>query len=83
MSLIEAITIGKAGNEASKILTGSDDTSAGRSAVATGAGATLGAVSAGSLTMGAAAVGVAVSAPIVVPLAVAGAIGGFIASLFD
>ena len=83
MSLDKAIGIGIAGNEASKVLTSSDEVSAGRSFVATGAGATIGAITAGTVTVGAAAAGFAISAPIVVPLAVAGGICACIASWFD
>lgn len=83
MSLHNAIFIGLAGNKASKLLTGSDESSVGRSVVATGAGATIGAVSAGAVTVGAAAAGFAISAPVVVPLAVAGAVCACVASWFD
>ncbi len=78
----KAIAVGLAGNTVSKKITGTEEVSAGRTAVAAGSGAALGAVAAGALTIGAAAVGVA-SAPITVPLAVGGAIFAGIASLFD
>ena len=82
MSIPQAVTVGLAGNEISKKITGTDEVSAGRTAVATGSGAALGAVAAGAVTVGAAAVGIA-AAPVTVPLAVAGAVVAGIASLFD
>ena len=82
MSIEKVVTIGLAGNEISKKITGTSEVSAGRTAIATGSGATLGAVAAGTITVGAAALGVA-TAPITVPLAVGGAFIAGIASLFD
>lgn len=82
MSIQKAFTIGLTGNELSKQITGTDDVSTGRTLVATGAGAALGATAAGAITVGAAAVGVA-TAPIVIPLAVGAAVVSCIASLFD
>lgn len=82
MSIDKAIAAGLAGNEVSKKITGSDEVSTGRTVVATGAGATFGAVTAGAITVGATAMGLA-AAPVTVPLAVGGAIVGGIASLFD
>lgn len=82
MSISKAISVGLAGNNLSKTITGSDEVSAGRTVVATGSGAALGAATAGAVTLGAATVGIA-SAPVVVPLAVAGGIISGIASLFD
>jgi hypothetical protein len=82
MSIEKIVTIGLAGNEISKKITGTSEVSAGRTAVATGSGAALGAVAAGTVTVGAAALGVA-TAPITVPLAVGGAVIAGIASLFD
>lgn len=82
MTLPQAVSIGVAGNEVSKKLTGTDEVSVGRSAVAVGAGATMGAVAAGTITIGAAAFGVA-AAPIAIPLALAGGICAGIASFFD
>lgn len=72
MSIPKAVSVGLAGNELSKVITGTCDVSAGRTAVATGSGALI----------GGAAVGIA-AAPITVPLAVAGGAIAFIASLFD
>lgn len=82
MSISKAVSVGLAGNTLSKTITGTSEVSAGRTAVATGSGAALGAATAGAVTFGAAAVGVA-AAPVVVPLAIAGGIIGGIASLFD
>ena len=82
MSIDKAVTLGFTGNEISKKITGTNEVSAGRTAVATGTGAALGAVAAGAVTVGAAAVGIA-SAPITVPLAVATGIVAGICSLFD
>ena len=82
MGIDKALQAGLAGNEISKKITGTSEVSAGRTAVATGAGATCGAVTAGAVTIGATTLGIA-SAPVMVPLAVGGAIVGGIASLFD
>ncbi|MEG3755221.1 hypothetical protein [Psychromonas arctica] len=82
MSINKAVSIGLAGNELSKTITGSNEVSAGRTAVATGSGAMLGGVAGGGIAIGATAFGVAAS-PIVVPLAVGGAICAGVASLFD
>lgn len=82
MTIPHMIGIGLAGNEASKKITGTDEVSVGRTAVAAGSGAAIGAVAAGTLAVGATAVGIA-AAPITVPLAVGGAIVAGIASLFD
>ena len=60
-----------------KKITGTDEVSAGRTVIATGSGAALGAAAAGGLVVA----GV-VSAPVTVPLAVAGAVFAGIASLF-
>lgn len=82
MPLKKAVAVGLAGNEISKQITGTDEVSAGRTAVAVTSGAVLGVVTAGAVTVGATAAGI-VLGPIAVPLAVAaGAIAG-IASLFD
>ena len=78
MTIPQAVTVGLAGNEISKKITGTSEVSVGRSAVATGAGAALGAAAAGGI-----AVTGLVAAPVLVPLAVAGAAVSFVASLFD
>ncbi len=77
--VMQAFGLGVAGNEASKKITGSSETSVGRTAVATGAGAALGAAAAGTLAV----VGVAAAAPIAIPLAIASGFVAGIASLFD
>ena len=74
MSLNKAVSCGLVGNELSKQITGSSDSSVSRTAVAIGSGAAAGALTSGAIVIGA---GVA-STPVTVPLAVAG-----IASLFD
>lgn len=82
MSIDKVLLIGLAGNEVSKKITNTDEVSVGRTAIASGAGATIGAVAAGTVIFGTGLVGTA-TAPITVPLAVGGAIIGGIASLFD
>jgi hypothetical protein len=79
MSVEKAIGLGLTGNEISKEITGTSEVSAGRTIVATGAGAALGAAASGALVV----TGLAAAAPVVVPLAVASATVSFIASLFD
>lgn len=78
MSIDKAFSLGIAGNEISKKITGSDEVSAGRTAVATGAGAALGATAAGTLAV----VGVAAAAPVAIPLTIAAGAVSFFASLF-
>ena len=78
MTIETAVKLGTQGNEISKSIAGTTEVSAGRSAVATGAGAALGAAAAGGLL----AAGI-VAAPVAVPLAVASGAVSFIASLFD
>jgi len=82
MSVEKAVGIGITANEISKEITGTNESSVGRTALATGTGATLGAVAGGGLAIGATAAGVAAGS-VVVPLAVGGAIVAGIASLFD
>jgi hypothetical protein len=79
MSIEKAVGIGLAGNEISKKITGTDEVSAGRTTVAVGSGAVIGAVAAGTITV----VGGVAAAPITVPLAIAGGVIAGIASLFD
>lgn len=79
MKTNNAIPIGLAGNEISKSITGTSDVSVGRTAVATGSGAILGACASGAATV---TLGV-VSAPVAVPLAVASGLVAGVASLFD
>lgn len=82
MAIGKAVKAGLAGNELSKAITGTDEVCVSRTAVATGSGAVIGGIAAGGIAIGAATVGVA-TAPITVPLAVGGAVVGFLASLFD
>ncbi|ELV7510821.1 TPA: hypothetical protein P2Q98_004522 [Aeromonas veronii] len=82
MTIPQAVALGLSGNELSKEITGSDEVSVGRTVVAAGSGAVMGAAAAGAITVGAAAVGIA-AAPVTVPLAVASAVVAGIASLFD
>ena len=79
MAIPQAIGLGVIGNQVSKKITGSSEVSAGRTVVATGAGAALGAAAAGTLVVA----GVAAAAPITIPLAVAAGAVSFVASFFD
>lgn len=79
MSLNKAVTCGLVGNELSKQITGKCEASIGRTAVAVSSGAAAGAITSGAIIIGAGAV----SAPVTVPLAVAGGVIAGIASLFD
>ena len=79
MTIAQAVTAGLAGEKLSRTLTGTDEVSAGRTAVATGSGALLGGVATGAVAVG---LGVA-AAPVVIPVAVvAGLIAG-IRSFWD
>ena len=82
MTVPQAIGFGLVGNELSKKIVGSSETSIGRTAVATGTGVAVGAAASGALVITGAAVGIA-AAPIVVPLAIATGVVSFVASLFD
>ena len=82
MSVNKAVSIGLAGNELSKKITGTDEASVGRTVVAAGSGALLGGVVGGGVAAGTVVLGVA-TAPVTVPLAVGSAIIAGIASLFD
>jgi hypothetical protein len=82
MTIEKVVTLGLVGNELSKRITGSDEVSTGRTAVAVGAGAAAGAA-AGAVAGGAMIVTVGVAAPITVPLALGSAVVAGIASLFD
>lgn len=82
MSIVKSAQIGTIANNLSKQIAGSDDVSLGRTVVATGTGAALGAAASGAITVGAAALGIA-SAPVAIPLALTGAVFAGIASLFD
>ncbi|MBL1353585.1 MAG: hypothetical protein COA61_009720 [Zetaproteobacteria bacterium] len=72
------LLVGLAGNEVSKKISGTSEVSVGRSVVATGSGVAIGSVASGALVVA----GV-VSAPVTIPLAVAGGAIAFVASLFD
>ncbi|WP_419569592.1 hypothetical protein [Rheinheimera sp.] len=78
----KAFTIGVAANEMSKQITGTSETSASRTVVATGTGAAMGAVASGGIVVVASVASVA-TAPITIPLTVGCAIVAGIASLFD
>ena len=87
MAIHQAIATGLAGEKLSRTITGTSDVSAGRSVVATGAGALLGATAAGTVAAGATALGVTTlataAAPVVVPLAIASGAVALIRSLWD
>ena len=87
MSHTQAITAGLAGEKLSRVITGSDEVSAGRSAVATVSGAALGAAGVGAVAVGATAVGAtalaAAAAPVVVPVAVVAGAVSLVRSWFD
>jgi hypothetical protein len=74
MTIAQAVTAGLAGEKLSRTLTGTDEVSAGRTAVATGSGALLGGVATGAVAVG---LGVA-AAPVVIPVAV---VSGLIAGI--
>ena len=79
MTIAQAVTAGLAGEKLSRTLTGTDEVSAGRTAVATGSGALLGGVATGAVAVG---LGVA-AAPVVIPVAVVSGLVAGIRSLFD
>ena len=79
MSLDKAVSCGLVGNELSKQITGSNDSSVSRTAVAISSGAAAGALTSGAIVIGAGAA----SAPVTIPLAVAAGVVAGIASLFD
>ena len=87
MSYEKAIVAGIEGDQLSRRITGTDEVSASRSAIATGAGALIGGGAIGAVGLGASAVGAtalaAAAAPVVVPVAIVSAGVSFIASLFD
>tara|TARA_B110000211_G_scaffold34072_1_gene34363 strand:+ start:22310 stop:22549 length:240 start_codon:yes stop_codon:yes gene_type:complete len=79
MSLEKAVACGAVGNEVSKQITGSSESSLSRTAIAVSSGAVAGATVSGAVVVG---LGVA-SAPVTVPLAVASGLLAGVASLFD
>ncbi|NLY16890.1 MAG: hypothetical protein GXZ05_11040 [Gammaproteobacteria bacterium] len=87
MTIDKAFAAGIAGDKVSRTITGTDEVSAGRTTVAAGAGAAIGAAATGGLALGASAVGAtalaAAAAPVVIPVAVFSAIVGGISSLFE
>lgn len=78
MATFKAIGLGIQGNEIPQTTTGTSEVSGSRTALATGAGATLGAMTAGGLLTAS-----IVAAPIAVPLSVAAGTVSLLASLFD
>ena len=82
MTIDKALLAGKAGNDISKQITGTNEVSVGRTTVAVGAGAVTGGVVGGAITVAAAAAGIA-SAPVTIPFAVASAVFAGVYSLFD
>lgn len=72
MIIQQAIAPGLQGEQLSRVITGTSEVSAGRSAVAAGSGALLGAGAAGAVAVGASALGIsalaAVAAPAIAPL---------------
>lgn len=84
MTIPQALATGLAGEKLSRTITGTDEVSLGRSAVAAGSGYLLGGVAAGSIAVGASAAGftvlAAAAAPVVVPLAVVSGVIAFIRS---
>lgn len=87
MTIPQAIGLGLVGEKLSREITGTEEVSVGRSTVAVGTGAALGAAATGALVVGAGAVGAtalaAAAAPIVVPLAIASGVIAGIRSFFD
>ncbi len=79
MTIAQAVTAGLAGEKLSRTLTGTDEVSAGRTAVATGSGALLGGVATGAVAVG---LGVA-AAPVVIPVAVVSGVIAGIRSFWD
>lgn len=78
MSVEKPVSLGIAGNEVSKKITGSSEVSAGQSAIATGAGATLGAVASDTLIV----TGIT-TAPVTVLIDIASGAISLLASMFD
>lgn len=85
MTIPQAIAAGLAGEKISRAITGTSEVSAGRSLVATGSGALFGAAAAGTVVVGATALGITAvaTAPITIPLAAASGTVAFIRSLWD
>lgn len=79
MTIAQAVTAGLAGEKLSRTLTGTDEVSAGRTAVATGSGVLLGGVATSAVAVG---LGVA-AAPVVIPVAVVSGVIAGIRSLWE
>ena len=79
MTIAQAVTAGLAGEKLSRTITGTDEVSAGRTAVATGSGVLLGGVATGAAAVG---LGVA-AAPVVIPVAVVSGVIAGIRSLWE
>lgn len=87
MTIPQAIALGVSADQFSRKITKTDEVSVGRSTVAVGTGAALGAAASGAIAVGATAVGAtalaAAAAPVVIPLAIASAVFAGICSLWD
>ena len=87
MTIFQAVNAGLTGEKLSRTITGTSEVSAGRSAVATGAGALLGGAATGAVAAGASAMGLtaltAAAAPVVITTAVVSGIVAGIRSLWD
>lgn len=87
MTIDKAVVAGLAGEKISRLATGTKKVSAGRSAIAAGAGGLVGGALAGSVTVAASAVGATAlataAAPLVIPLAVASGAVALIRSCWD
>lgn len=87
MTIEKALMAGLAGEKLSRTITGTNEVSAGRSAVATGSGALLGAAATGTVVVVAEAVGATalatVAAPVLIPTAVLAGGIALIRSLWD
>ena len=87
MSYEKIFYAGIAGDDISRQITGTDEVSAKRSAIATGAGGLIGGGAVGAVGLGASAVGAtalaAAAAPLIAPAAAVAAGVSFVFSLFD
>lgn len=84
---MQAVGLGLTGNEISKKITGTSAVTPGRTLVATGSGALLGAVATETVVIGASVMGfgafAAAATPIALPLALVSGVFSFVASLCD
>ena len=76
MGIPQAISAGLTGEKISRAITGTSEVSAGRSAVATGAGALVGGAATGAVVVGAGAVGATAIAVAAAPLVIPGSVSG-------